>query len=52
MNKEQRVEIYDDATSTYNDMKSYIEYGWKVHTCVSNGCKIIVVYERELEGWN
>lgn len=49
---EQRVEIYEDAEEAYEGMKRYIDDCWLVHTCVSDDFNVIVVYQRDLSGWN
>ena len=49
---EQDVEIYENMKEAYEDMLRHIDNCWLIHTCVSNGFNIIVVYQRDLSGWN
>lgn len=49
---EQKVEIYKDSYEAYEDMICYIEKCWLVYTCMSDGLNVIVVYQRELDGWS
>lgn len=50
----QEVKIYYDILDAYSDIRKYIEWGWRVHTCTM-GCykagyeaheKILVIYEK------
>ena len=50
--KQQKVELYDNINDVYLDMVHFINMNWNVHTCMSDGCKILVVYERDYETWN
>lgn len=50
--KEQVVALYRNMGVAHIDMEKSINNGWRVHTCVSDGHSILVVYEKDLETWN
>lgn len=50
--KKQEVALYYNIEVAHEDMVKSINVGWKVHTCVSDGKKVLVVYEKDLESWN
>ena len=50
--KEQVVALYPDINMAHDDMERSINIGWRVCSCVSDGRKILVVYEKDLETYN
>lgn len=50
--KEQVVTLYHDINFAHEDMVRSINVGLRVYTCVSDGNKILVVYEKDIEQWN
>jgi hypothetical protein len=49
----QEVEWYFNYTNIsyiYEDMKKWIEDGWRVHTCLNRSSDVLVIYEKDIAG--
>lgn len=45
-------ENYRSMSFIHENIKRWLEDGWRVHTFLERNCEVLVIYEKKLGTWN